>query len=347
MNTAPQHKPRPLPLFIELLRSETAAAPDRRAAALLGLRAYQEAPRAPSLPQMPIIASAGRAVLRDYGGAGRPAIFVPSLINPPHILDLAKDNSLLRWLSGQGIRPLLVDWGEPAPAERTLSIARHVEHLLLPLLDALGEPAALVGYCLGGTMAIAAAALHPISSLALIAAPWRFEGFPLDSRADLAALWQAASPVADQLGLLPMEILQSGFWRLDPARTVSKFEAFGRLDPASAAVQGFVALEDWANDGPPLTFAAAQELIEDFFGLDLPGEGRWRVAGEAIDPATIRRPTLDIVSTTDRIVPQASATGIGERLTLGLGHVGMVVGGRAREALWQPLAHWLARPFEC
>jgi len=30
-------------------------------------------------------------------------------------------------------------------------------------------------------------------------------------------------------------------------------------------------------------------------------------------------------------------------MTLGLGHVGMIVGGRARETLWQPLAQWLAR----
>ena len=36
-NAAPQHGPRPLPLFIEMLRSETAASPERRAAALADL----------------------------------------------------------------------------------------------------------------------------------------------------------------------------------------------------------------------------------------------------------------------------------------------------------------------
>ncbi len=64
---------------------------------------------------MPVIASAGRAVLRDYGGSGRPAIFVPSLINPPDVLDLAEANSMLRWLSQHDLRPLLVDCGEPQP----------------------------------------------------------------------------------------------------------------------------------------------------------------------------------------------------------------------------------------
>jgi polyhydroxyalkanoate synthase len=33
----------------------------------------------------------------------------------------------------------------------------------------------------------------------------------------------------------------------------------------------------------------------------------------------------------------------GERLELALGHVGMVVGSRARELLWEPLDAWLSQ----
>ena len=54
-------------------------------------------------------------------------------------------------------------------------------------------------------------------------------------------------------------------------------------------------------------------------------------------------PVLDIVSTTDRIVPAATAVRVGERLELGLGHVGMVVGSRAPQTLWEALAGWLSR----
>jgi polyhydroxyalkanoate synthase len=327
-----------------LLRSETEDAPERRAAALRGLRAYQEAPRRARPPARPIIATAGHAMLRDYGGTGRPTLFVPSLINPPDVLDLSAENSLLRWLATQGVRPLLVDWGTPTSEDRALSVAGHVEHVLLPLLDAIGEPAALVGYCLGGTMALAAAAQRPVASLALIATPWRFAGFPAQARADIAALWTEAEPLAACLGLLPMEILQAGFWQLDPARTIGKFEAFGALAPESEAARAFVTLEDWANDGPPLTAAAARELLAGFFGADVPGTGQWRVGGAPVDPAALACPLLDIVSATDRIVPAASATGAGQTLRLALGHVGMIVGGQAREALWTPLAGWLSHP---
>src|SRR6185369_10707769 len=76
---APQHRPRPLPLFLEMLRAQCAANPARMKAALDGLRKYQEAERpSPSAP-MPALAQAHGAALRDYGGSGPPVLFVPSL----------------------------------------------------------------------------------------------------------------------------------------------------------------------------------------------------------------------------------------------------------------------------
>jgi len=292
---------------------------------------------------MPVVAGAGRAVLRDYGGSGRPAIFVPSLINPPDVLDLAEANSMLRWLAQHGARPLLVDWGSATAAERELGIAGHVETMLLPLIEAIGREAAVVGYCLGGTMALAAAMLRPVDRLALIAAPWRFAGYPEGSRTDLGALWGAAQPVAEQLGLFPMELLQAAFWTLDPARVVAKYADYGRLDPDSDAARAFVLLEDWSNSGPPLTLAAGRELVEGFMRDDLPGNGQWQVANRNLDPGAVSCPVLEVISTSDRIVPMATAAGIGRQLSLKQGHVGMIVGGRARKLLWEPLAAWLSQ----
>jgi polyhydroxyalkanoate synthase len=260
------------------------------------------------------------------------------------VLDLLPDVSMLRWLSTQGLRPLLVDWGEPDRTEAGLTIAGHVETLLLPLMETVGPDAAMAGYCLGGTMALAAATLRPPAALALIATPWRFSGFPEEARRGMAEIWEQACPTADAMGLLPVEALQAAFWRLDPRRTVEKFITFGQSERGAQATRRFVALEDWANDGAPLTPAAGRELAEAMFGRDDPGEGRWTVGGRVVDPAALACPLLDIVSTTDRIVPAASATGAGKRVTLAQGHVGMVVGGRARATLWQTLAEWLTRP---
>jgi polyhydroxyalkanoate synthase subunit PhaC len=340
MLAAPQHRPRPLPLFLALLRSMTGDEPARMQAALSGLKKYQEASREAPPPLMPAIAEAGGASLRDYGGSGPAVVFIPSLINPPTVLDMG-DRSLLRWLAGQGRRVLLLDWGWPGEERRGLDIAGHVERIALPLLASLGETADLVGYCLGGTMALAAAQLAEVRSVTTIAAPWHFDGFPEQARADLARLWQAAEPGAKALGVLPMEVLQSAFWSLDPARTIAKFDAFAALEGEEART--FVMLEDWANDGPPVAEAAAREMFEHLFAANATGRGEWRVGGRIVDPATLPCPMLNIVSTTDRIVPAASAPRAGERLELTQGHVGMIVGRQAREALWEPLAGWLSR----
>ena len=288
---------------------------------------------------MPAVASAGRATLRDYGGEGLPVVFVPSLINPPLVLDL-DENSLLRWLARQGVRPLLVDWGAPTPEDRAQDVTAHIEELLVPLLATLDRPPVLAGYCLGGTMATAAASAIRTAGLVTIATPWRFEAYG-DALEPISSLWDQAYATCEQLGLVPMEVLQSGFWQLDPKRTVAKFERFARLAPDSDEARAFVALEDWANGGAPLSFAAGRQLFDDFFVADLPGSGRWQVAGRSVDPEMLDIPALSFVSTTDRIVPAASAARIGDVRELAMGHVGMIVGGRARTALWQPLADWL------
>jgi len=339
---APQHGPRPLPLFLALLRSETAGDSARAAAALAGLRAFQHAPRPPAPPLLDAVHAEGRAVLRHAGGGGgAPVVLVPSLINPPAILDLAPDRSLARWLAARGHDTWLVDWGSPGPDERALGLDRHVERLLVPLLRRLPEPPVLVGYCLGGTLSWGAASAVPVAGVATIAAPWRFAGYGEPARAAIAAMWAAARGACETLGLVPIELLQAGFWGLDPARTVAKFEAFGRMAAESEGARAFVRLEDWANAGAPLTLAAGRQLFEDLSDRDLTGSGEWRVAGRIVDPAALPCPAVEFVSASDRIVPAATAMGLPDRRVLAAGHVGMMIGRSAPARLWTPLARWI------
>src|SRR3546814_3113088 len=99
-----------------------------------------------------------------------------------------------------------------------------------------------------------------VSGLVMIAAPWNFAAFPQQSREKIIGLWEKAKPVCERLGYVPMEVLQSGFWALDPARTIRKYAAFADLPEKSDEAQGFVRLEDWANEGAPLTYAAGCDL---------------------------------------------------------------------------------------
>ena len=126
-----------------MLRSETAAEPARLQAALAGLRRYQEAERAPSPAPMPVLAERHGAALRDYGGDGPITLFIPSLINPPNVLDMG-ERSLLRWLAGQGRRapssasktgPMT---GRPSPAPPPARCSKACSATTCPAADSGG-----------------------------------------------------------------------------------------------------------------------------------------------------------------------------------------------------------------
>ena len=264
-------------------------------------------------------------------------MLVPSLINPPNILDLDAEVSLAAAMAGMERRVFLLDWGK-ADARANLDVAGHVEHLLIPLLRSMQEPVALAGYCLGGTMAIAAANLIECERVVTLAAPWNFSRYPEPSLRALNDMWRHSSAASRELGALPMEVLQASFWSLDPERTVRKFAEFGRLNADSAEAHRFVQLEDWANEGEPLPFPAARELIEDLFERDLPGTGKWRVDRQVVSDR-LGVPMLNLTAGRDMIAPPATAPA-SQTVAIDAGHVGMIVGS-ARGELHKALRAFL------
>jgi polyhydroxyalkanoate synthase len=305
--------------------------------ALAGLRAYEQAPRRERLSPRPEVSRIRGATLRNHGGAGPPVVLVPSLINPPRILDLDPQVSLTAAVSHMDRRALMLDWG--AAAERSdLSVAGHVEQLLLPLLRSIDEPVALIGYCLGGTMAIAAANCIAVEGVATLAAPWNFSRYPASSQHALQDMWRHSEVAAKALGALPMEVLQAAFWSLDPERIVRKFAEFARLEPACAEARRFVELEEWSNEGEPLPYPAARELVEELFGKDRPGTGSWMV-GPAAMTDHLAVPALHLAANRDLIAPPETVAS-GAVVSIGSGHVGMIVGS-ARTQLHAELKRFL------
>jgi polyhydroxyalkanoate synthase len=110
------------------------------------------------------------------------------------------------------------------------------------------------------------------------------------------------------------------------------------MDPGSNEARRFVALEDWANDGEALPLQAARELIEDLFGRNLSGSGKWTVGGKPVSDE-LQFPALHLTAARDRIAPAATAPA-GPQQSFETGHVGMVVGS-ARHALHAALARFL------
>lgn len=338
------------------LAGAVAAESQRRLAEMLaGIQAYQGHPYRRDLADVPAVWREGSTRLLDYGGAADApvALFVPSLVNRAYILDLSARRSLLRWLAANGVRPLLVDWTAPGPDERGFDLTDYIAGRLERALDAAiglaGGKVGLVGYCMGGNLALALALRRPddLTRLALMATPWDFQA-ELGAQARLfAALEEVLDDILGAFGELPVDILQAMFAGLDPNLAARKFRRFARLDPAGKPAADFVALEDWLNDGVPLVSKVARECLVGWYGRNAPVAGDWRVAGEPVAPEKLTLPALLAMPADDRIVPPASAQALADRLPRATtispraGHIGMVAGSRAKRALWRPLRDWL------
>jgi poly(3-hydroxyalkanoate) synthetase len=317
---------------------------------LAGIAAYRRHPYQRQMEEPPTLWEEGGSRLLDYaaGSDGPLVLVVPSLINRAYILDLMPGKSLMRYLAAEGLHALLLDWGDPGPVERRFGLTDYIAGRLERALIAIGRPAILVGYCMGGLLTLAAALRRPdlVRGLALLATPWDFHAPDADRARALASMLPALEPAMGPTGALATDLLQMLFASLDPFGTPAKYRNFGRLDQAGAAARLFVAIEDWLNDGIPLAAPVARTCLGAWYGENATAEGQWLVAGAPVDPTALAQPAFVAIPNRDRIVPPESATALAAlipRATVhrpAAGHVGMAAGRRAETELWRPLRDW-------
>lgn len=295
----------------------------------------------------------GCVTLHDYGGEGQPILMVPSLVNPYYILDLMPGRSFACYLKEQGYRPFLLDWGSPSEAESGYGLTEYVEARLEPMLQHVtalaGAKIPVIGYCMGGTLCAALVVRNPslVSKLVLLAAPWNF-----DTKKPLAGR-QNAVEMLELINSLPagsdvsVDLLQTFFTNVDPTLSDRKFRAYNAGKYRGEEADFFSAMEVWANNGPMLARGAALASLGDWYRDNKPHLGRWLVGGQTILPEGVDCPAFIAAPKADRLVPQESAFAFMEGLRQGVkheppsGHIGMVVGNRAKKGLWSPVVDWL------
>ncbi len=326
----------------------------RQDAALIeGIAAYRRHPWRRELDDPPAVWREGSSRLLDYGGAGPPVLFVPSLVNRAYVLDLAQGQSMLRWLAQHGVRPLLLDWGWPDGDERRFTLTDYVagrlERALVAAVATSGGALVLAGYCMGGTLTVAAAQRRPdlIRALALLAAPWDFHAPDAERALAASRCLPLLEPMLAFNHTLPIDALQMLFALLDPFGIADKYRSFARLDPDSDRARRFVVLEDWLNDGVPLAAPVAREVLGGWYGENYPARGAWRIAGLAVEPLALQMPAFVAVPGRDRIVPPELAAPLATAIPGAVlhepaaGHIGMAAGRGAERVLWRPLLDWL------
>lgn len=346
----------------ELLKALNQEASQRFEQTLRGLTQYLIHPyERKTGPEGAIVWQRDGVRLIDYSGRGKwdgktSVLIIPSLINRAYVFDLQEEASFITYMAKAGIRPLMLDWGEPSPALAHLDCAGYMERYLLPVMDWLRENNTdhrlhVAGYCMGGIFAVALAQLRreQMATLTLLATPWDFhvpEFFRIPVDTMLRANIQA---VIRGMPLFPASWLQSLFYMGNHWLFHRKFQRFAAMDPESPEATDFVALEEWVNDGVNLTAAVTEECLLGWVTDNALVNGQWRVQSQAISPSELALPVFAAVPRKDRVVPSSSTQTLLDALKDAhihrplCGHLGIMAGRGAEEAMWQPYTQWLNR----
>jgi poly(3-hydroxyalkanoate) synthetase len=136
------------------------------------------------------------------------------------------------------------------------------------------------------------------------------------------------------------------FYASNPWVFHDKFRKFADAPADARRMKDFLAIEQWVNDGVPMTQALARECLIDWVQHNAPARDAWTVGGERIRPEAIRCPVFVAAPQGDRIVPAGCALPLAARLKYATlvapssGHVGMMVGHRRQAEFWKPFAAW-------
>ncbi|HEX8569667.1 MAG TPA: class I poly(R)-hydroxyalkanoic acid synthase [Caulobacteraceae bacterium] len=86
-----------------------------------------------------------------------PLLIFPPWINKFYILDLRPENSMIRWLTQQGLTVFLVSWVNPGPELATKTFPDYMRDGIYAAVEQVKRQAGVkkvntVGYCIGGTL---------------------------------------------------------------------------------------------------------------------------------------------------------------------------------------------------
>lgn len=320
-----------------------------------GVDLYQNHPYRRKVSSKPIVWKEGSTELLNYAlphAKGKSILIIPSLVNRSYILDLSHKNSFVRYLAKKGWRPYLLDWGTPNHEEMAFSLENYIGDRLEKALTFInkkeGKPF-ILGYCMGGLLALALSTLYQerILGLSLMATPWNFHRHHHHFEQNIPLTPDIIKNIIQWRGYLPADILQILFFSNNPTVTDRKFRAFSHFYQNKEEAEHFVAVEDWVNDSIPLAGPVACECLVEWYGENRPYRGEWKICGEFIRPENLSLPSLLLIPEHDKIVTAESAQPLALKIPhadffmIPTGHVSMIVGPNATDYVFQKTHDWM------
>jgi polyhydroxyalkanoate synthase subunit PhaC len=251
----------------------------------------------------------------------RPMLFVPPCINKFYILDLQPDNSLIRYLVGQGHRMFVMSWRNPDESMADKTWDDYVEdgpiRAIAEVCSITGSAQIdVMGFCVGGTIVSTALAVQaargqqPAASLSLLTSMLDFSNTGvLDIFIDEPAVQLREATIGAKApngpGLLKGKELATTFSFLRPNDLVWNYVVGNYLKGDKPPPFDLLY---WNGDstnlpGPMFCWYLRHTYLQN----ELRQPGKLKVCGEKIDLGKIKVPVFVYGSREDHIVPWDAA----------------------------------------
>jgi len=303
-----------------------------------------------------------KSVLYRYGDAGRrrhrtPVFMVPNLgISRPYIFDLSPGSSFIQHVVEQGFDFYLLDWGVFGEEDNGLTVDECVTEILPRMfgkaLAASGaQEASVLGYCMGGPLSACYASLHPegVRNLINMAGPIDFAKAGMFTRW-LDPRYFDVDRLVEVFGSMPADLIRAGFKTLRPTMDLSTASNLWWNLTDERYVQGFLALNKWANDYVPFPGEFFRQWVKEFYQANRLARGELALGGCPVRLSAIACPLLVVGAKQDNICPPDSARALvdlvasaeKEYLELPGGHISLIAGRGAARNVWPRVTAWLA-----
>ncbi len=285
-----------------------------------------------------------------------PLLVVGSLINRYYILDLLPNVSIIKNLQRQGFDIYATDWGTPKSFDKDLTLETYAEEYVENAVEKVKEvtgsdKVSLLGYCWGGIFALIYSSTHQenVKNLILHATP-----VDINKEKTIIENWTAhlnAGNLVDTFGNIPGWLINLAFLLRDPVQTILKYPRYFSEPRSRDEITQFFAIETWLYDSTPIIGGVYREIINQVYRKNLLIKNEMKVGPDIINLKNITIPILDIVGTSDNLVPPSASTSVIDAIgstdkkliEFPTGHVGLCVSTAAHEKLWPEVGKWLAQ----
>lgn len=242
----------------------------------------------------------------------RPLLIFPPWINKYYILDLREENSMVRWLTSQGITVFIVSWRSADDETRNYGWDDYVKHGVLDALHEVttqtgSEDVNAVGYCIGGTLLTSALGYmartgdERIRSATYFASQSDFtDAGDLMVFTDENSRRSIDQVIAANDGLMPGELMGETFNWLRPVDLVWRYVIDNYM--LGKKPRPFDLLF-WNSDQTNIPGKTHHTYLNALYGRNELSEGNFNVLGETVNMRDITIPVTIQASREDHICP--------------------------------------------